>query len=56
MSKHIALPIEGHLGQVLHIMGYLNKDKKMRLILDSSKQNVKVPRLKEYDLIQLILV
>ena len=34
MSKHLALPREGHLEQVLNIMGYLKSHKKMRLLYD----------------------
>ena len=42
MSKYLAMPREGHLEQVLHIMGYLKSHKKMRLMFDSSQ-----PRLDE---------
>ena len=34
MSKHLALPRDGHLEQVLNIMGYLKTHKKMRLLYD----------------------
>ena len=36
MSKHLALPREGHLEQVLHIVGYLKEHKKLRLLFDLS--------------------
>ena len=34
-SKHRALPREGHLEQVLQIVGYLKRRKKLRLLFDS---------------------
>ena len=49
MSKHLALPREGHLEQVLHIMGYLKSHKKMRLMFDSSYPTVKEKWFKRYD-------
>ena len=51
MSKHISLPIKVQLEQVLHIMGYMNNNKKMRLVLYSSKPTVKESWFKEYYLI-----
>ncbi len=35
LSAHLALPREGHLEQVLHIVGYLKSHKKMRILFDS---------------------
>ena len=35
LSKHLALPCEGHLEQVLHIVGYLKRRMKLRLLFDS---------------------
>lgn len=29
LSQHLALPREGHLEQVIHIMGYINSHKKL---------------------------
>ena len=34
MTKHLAFPREGHLEQVLNIMGYLKTHNKMRLLFD----------------------
>ena len=41
LSKHLALPREGHLEQALHIVGYLKCYKKLRLMFDSSYPIVK---------------
>ena len=49
MSKHLALPREGHLEQVLHIVGYLKSHKKLRLMFDSSQPKVKESWFKAYD-------
>ena len=49
MSKHLALPREGHLEQVLHIMGYVKSHKKMRILFDSSYPKVNEGWFKEYD-------
>ena len=49
MSKHLALPREGHLEQVLHIMGYLKKHKKLRLMFDSSHPTVSEKWFQKYD-------
>ena len=35
LSKHLDLTCEGHLEQVLHILGYLERRKKSRLLFDS---------------------
>ena len=42
MSKFVAMPREGHLEQVLHIVGYLKQHPKLRILFDDY-----VPRLKE---------
>ena len=49
MSKHLALPREGHLEQVLNIMGYLKTHKKMRLLFDCGYPNVDERWFKNYD-------
>ena len=49
LSKHLALPREGHLEQLLHIMGYLKRNKKMKLLFDSSYPMVKESWFREYD-------
>ena len=49
MSAHLALPREGHLEQVLHIVGYLKCHKKMRLLSDSSYPRVKESWFQDYD-------
>ena len=49
MSKYLAMPREGHLEQVLHIMGYLKQHKKMRLLFDSSYPTVNEKSFKSYD-------
>ena len=35
LSKHLSLPREGHLEQVLHIVGYMKRRMKLRLPFDS---------------------
>jgi hypothetical protein len=37
MSQHLALPREGHLEQVLHIVGYIKSHKKFRILFDASQ-------------------
>ena len=49
LSKHLALPREGHLEQVLHIMGYLKIHKKLRLLFDPARPLVREKWFKEYD-------
>ena len=41
LSKHLTMPSEGHLEQVLHMVGYLKSHKKLRLLYDSSYPIVK---------------
>ena len=49
MSTHLAMPREGHLEQVLHIVGYLKNQHKMRLLFDCGYPMVKQSWFKEYD-------
>jgi hypothetical protein len=49
MSKYLALPREGHLEQVLHIVGYLKSHKKMRLMFDCGYPKVNEKWFKSYD-------
>ena len=49
MSQHLALPREGHLEQVLHIVGYLKSHPKFRLLFDSSKPRINEKWFQEYD-------
>ena len=46
LSKHLDLPCEGHLEQVLYIVGYLRRRKKIRLLFNSgySTNNEKFSR------------
>jgi hypothetical protein len=43
------MPREGHLEQVIHIIGYLKDHKKMRLMFDSSRPNIDERWFKSYD-------
>ena len=49
LSNHLALPLEGHLEQVLHIFEYLKIHKKMRLMFDCSYPRTSYKIFKEYD-------
>ena len=49
MFKHLALPCEGHLEQVLHIVGYLKRHKKLRLFFDSGYSTTNEKLFKKYD-------
>ena len=49
LSKHLALPREGHMEQALHIVGYLKSHKKLRLLFDSSYPKVKENWFTKYD-------
>ena len=49
MSTHLTLPQEGHLEQVLHIVGYLKIHKKIRLIFNCSYPIISSKLFKEYD-------
>ena len=40
MSKHMALPREGHLEQLLHIYGYLKQKKKLRIAFDPDQPQI----------------
>ena len=49
LSKHLTLPREGHLEQVIHVVGYLKLHKKMKLCLDSGYPKVSELWFKEYN-------
>ena len=49
MSSYLAMPREGHLEQVLHIVGYLKQRKKMKLMFDSSVPSVDEKWFKNYE-------
>ena len=49
MSQHLALPREGHLEQVLHMIGYLKAHPKFRLLFDAAKPRVNERWFQEYD-------
>ena len=49
LSKHLAMPREGHLEQALHIVGYLKSHKKLRLLFDPSCPIVKEQWFSQYD-------
>ena len=49
MSKHLALPREGHLEQVLHIVGYLKQNKKLRLLFDCNAPRISPKWFTAYD-------
>lgn len=49
MSSHLALPREGHLEQVYHIFGYLQRNPKLRLMYDCKDLNWDCSRFKRND-------
>ena len=49
MSQYLALPREGHLEQVLHIVGYLKSHPKFRLSFDAAKPRVNEKWFQTYD-------
>ena len=49
MSTYLAMPREGHLEQVLHIVGYLKRHKKLKIMFDSSVPSIDERWFKEYD-------
>ena len=49
LSQYLAMPREGHLEQVFHIVGYLKQNKKLRLMFDSAQPKMKSNWFKEYD-------
>ena len=49
LSKHLALPREGHLEQVLHIIGYLKRRKILQLLFDSGYSTTNEKLFKKYD-------
>ena len=48
LSKHLALPREGYLEQVIHVVWYLKSHKKMNLCFDSRYPKVSEFCFKEY--------
>ena len=49
MSTQLALPRDGHLEQLLHIVGYLKSHKKMRLLFDCAYPKVNEKWFQDYD-------
>ena len=49
LSKHLALPREGHLEQVLHMIGYIKARPKFRIMFDSSKPRTNERWFQQYD-------
>ena len=49
LSSHLALPREGHLQQVYHIFGYLNKSPRRRLFFDPDHPQISETRFKKFD-------
>ena len=49
LSKHLALPREGQSEQVLHIVGYLKRRKKLRLLFDIGYPTTNEKLFKKYD-------
>ena len=49
MSSYLAMPREGHLEEILHIVGYLKSHKKMRLLFDPAYPKMKESWFQNYD-------
>ena len=49
LSQYLALPREGHLEQVLHIVGYIKSHKKFRIMFDASMPRVNEKWFQKYD-------
>lgn len=49
LSQHLSLPREGHLEQLIHVMGYLKAHKKLRLLFNSSQPKVDERWFTDYD-------
>ena len=49
LSKHLALPREGHLEQALHVFGYLKMRPKLRLLFDCGEPKVNEKWFTSYD-------
>ena len=49
LSQHLALPREGHLEQVIHVMGYLKEHKNLRLMFDIGSPTFDGRMFKTYD-------
>ena len=49
LLQHLALPREGHLEQVFHVLGYLKENEKLRLMFDCGMPTVDKQLFKIYD-------
>ena len=49
LSKHLALPREGHLEQVIYVGGYVKSHKKMKLCFDSGYPKMSESWFKQYN-------
>ena len=49
LSKQLALPREGHLEYVFHIVGYMKTRRKVRLLFDSGYPTTNEKLFKKYD-------
>ena len=49
MSRYLAMPREGHLEQVIHIMGYIKQRPKLRVMFDCSYPKINEQSFKSYD-------
>ena len=49
MSSHLAMPREGHLEQIYHLLGYLKAHKKMRICFDGMYPHVDERQFTRYD-------
>ena len=47
--QHLALPREGHLEQVFHVLGYLKENEKLRLMFDCGMPTFDKRLFKIYD-------
>ena len=49
LSQYLASPRTGHLEQVIHIMGYIDQHKKLRLLFDASSPQISEKSFTRYD-------
>ena len=49
MSSHVALPIQGHFEQVLHIFGYVKNHHNAEMVFDSTKPDIDMSLFKKQD-------
>ena len=49
MSEHLAMPIIGHLEQVIHIFGYLKQNSKKKIAFDPEHPQIDERRFYKYD-------